>query len=435
MNLFGTMNVRENNIFVGEINTIELAKRFGTPLYVMDEEQIRDNCRRFRKAMESENQSNKVAYAGKAFLTKAIVQIVKDEELYLDVVSGGEVYTAIVSEFPMERVYFHGNNKTIEEIKLGIKAGVGNFVVDNMMELENINNICEAYGRRQDILLRIIPGIEAHTHKYIKTGQIDSKFGFTLLEDNIFRVVKAIGEFKNINLKGLHCHIGSQIFDIEPYKEAVRIMMSLMKSINTNFKINMTELNLGGGFGIYYGEGDDPKTIEEYCAGILEELAICSERLQMKTPNIIIEPGRSIVGNSGITLYTIGGVKEIPNIKKYVSVDGGMTDNIRPSLYSAQYQGLIANNVENSEEALVTVSGKCCESGDVLINDISLPMVKKGDILAVLSTGAYCYSMSSNYNKIPKAPVVLVGKLGPRLICKRETYEDMLRNELELEII
>lgn len=435
MNLFGTMNVRENNLFVGEISTIELAKRFGTPLYVMDEEQIRDNCRRFKKAMKSEDKSNKVAYAGKAFLTKAIVQIMKDEELCLDVVSGGEVYTAMVSEFPMDRVYFHGNNKTIEEIKLGIKAGVGNFVVDNMMELESINNICEAYGKKQDILLRIIPGIEAHTHEYIKTGQIDSKFGFTLLEDNIFRVVKAIGEFKNINLKGLHCHIGSQIFDIEPYKEAVRIMMSLMNSINNKFKINMTELNLGGGFGIYYGEGDDPKTIEEYCEGILEEVAICSERLQMETPNIIIEPGRSIVGNSGITLYTIGGVKEIPNIKKYVSVDGGMTDNIRPSLYSAQYQGLIANNVKNSEEVLVTVSGKCCESGDVLINEISLPMVKKGDILAVLSTGAYCYSMSSNYNKIPKAPVVLVGKLGPRLICKRETYEDMLRNELELEII
>ncbi|WP_346888707.1 diaminopimelate decarboxylase [Clostridium sp. UBA1056] len=435
MNLFGTMNIRENNLFVGEINTIELAKRFGTPLYVMDEEQIRENCRRFRKAMKSKGNNNKVAYAGKAFLTKAIVQIIKDEELCLDVVSGGEVYTAIVSEFPMERAYFHGNNKTIEEIKLGIKAGVGTFVVDNMMELENINNICEAYGKKQDILLRIIPGIEAHTHEYIKTGQIDSKFGFTLLANNIFGVVKAIGEFENINLKGLHCHIGSQIFDIEPYKEAVRVMMNLMNSINNNFQVNMTELNLGGGFGIYYGEGDDPKTIEEYCDGILNEVEICSSKLQIKNPNIIIEPGRSVVGNSGITLYTIGGVKEIPNIKRYVSVDGGMTDNIRPSLYSAQYQGLIANNVENNEEALVTVSGKCCESGDVLINDISLPMVRKGDIFAVLSTGAYCYSMSSNYNKIPKAPVVLVGKLGPRLICKRETYEDMLRNELDLEII
>ncbi|MEW8995551.1 diaminopimelate decarboxylase [Clostridium sp.] len=435
MNLFGTMNVRENNLFVGEINTLELVKKFGTPLYVMDEEQIRDNCRRYMKAMETKGRNNKVAYAGKAFLTKAIVQIMKSEGLCLDVVSGGEVYTAIVSEFPMDKVYFHGNNKTIEEIKLGIKAGVGTFIVDNMMELENINNICEVYGKTQDILLRIIPGIEAHTHEYIKTGQIDSKFGFTLLEDNIFRVVKTISELENINLKGLHCHIGSQIFDIEPYKEAVRVMMNLMNSINSHFEINMTELNLGGGFGIYYGEGDDPKTIEEYCSGILNEVEICSRKLQMKTPDIIIEPGRSIVGNSGITLYTIGGVKEIPNIKKYVSVDGGMTDNIRPSLYSAQYQGLIANNVENNEETLVTISGKCCESGDVLINDISLPMVKKGDILAVLSTGAYCYSMSSNYNKIPKAPVVLVGKLGPRLICKRETYEDMLRNELDLYII
>jgi len=400
MNLFGTMNVRENNLFVGGINTLELVKKFGTPLYVMDEEQIRDNCRRYMKAMGAKMNDNKVAYAGKAFLTKAIVQVMKNEGLCLDVVSGGEIYTAIVSEFPMDN-----------------------------------NNICEVYGKTQDILLRIIPGIEAHTHEYIKTGQIDSKFGFTLLEDNIFRVVKSISELQNINLKGLHCHIGSQIFDIEPYREAVRIMINLMNNINNHFQISMTELNLGGGFGIYYGEGDDPKTIEEYCAGILNEVESCSRKLQMKNPNIIIEPGRSIVGNSGITLYTIGGVKEIPNIKKYVSVDGGMTDNIRPSLYSAQYQGLIANNVENNEEAMVTISGKCCESGDVLINDISLPKVKKGDILAVLSTGAYCYSMSSNYNKIPKAPVVLVGKLGPRLICKRETYEDMLRNELDLDII
>jgi diaminopimelate decarboxylase len=435
MNLFGTMNVKENNLFVGEINTLELVKKFGTPLYVMDEEQIRDNCRRYMKAMGAKRNDNKIAYAGKAFLTKAIVQIMKNEGLCLDVVSGGEIYTAIVSEFPMDKVYFHGNNKTTEEIKLGIKADVGTFIVDNMMELENINNICEIYGKTQDILLRIIPGIEAHTHEYIKTGQIDSKFGFTLLEDNIFRVVKSISELKNINLKGLHCHIGSQIFDIEPYREAVRIMINLINNINHNFGISMTELNLGGGFGIYYGEGDNPKTIEEYCDGILNEVETCSRKLQIKKPNLIIEPGRSIVGNSGITLYTIGGVKEIPNIKKYVSVDGGMTDNIRPSLYSAQYQGLIANNVENNEEAMVTISGKCCESGDVLINDISLPMVKKGDILAVLSTGAYCYSMSSNYNKIPKAPVVLVGKLGARLICKRETYEDMLRNELDLDII
>lgn len=434
MNLFGTMEIRNNYLFIGGTSTVELAERFETPLYVMDEEQIRDNCRRYLKAMKAKV-NNKVVYAGKAFLTKAIVQIMKSEGLCLDVVSGGEVYTALVSGFPMKKIYFHGNNKTLEEIKLAVKSGVGTFVVDNMMELENINKVCEAYGSTQDILLRIIPGIEAHTHDYIKTGQIDSKFGFTLLENNIYKVVKSIDELKNIKLRGLHCHIGSQIFDLEPYREAVRVMMNLMKDINNNCGVNITELNLGGGFGIYYGEGDDPKTIEEYCSAILDEVDLCSESLNMKTPNIIIEPGRSIVGNSGITLYTIGGVKEIPNIKKYVSVDGGMTDNIRPSLYSAQYQGMIANNVENKDETLVTISGKCCESGDVLINDISLPTIKNGDILAVLSTGAYCYSMSSNYNKIPKAPVVLVGKLGPRIICKRETYEDMLRNELDLEII
>lgn len=434
MNLFGTMDIRENVLYVGGVSTLDLINKYGTPLYVMDEEQIRANCRRFLRGISNLG-DNRVAYAGKAFFTKAVAQIIKEEGLYLDAVSGGEVYTALVSGFPMEKVYFHGNNKTIEEIKLGIKAGVGTFVVDNIMELENINRICEAYGVTQDILLRVTPGIEAHTHKFIRTGQIDSKFGFTLLEDNIYKVAKTIKHYENIKLRGLHCHIGSQIFDVEPYREATRVMLALLNNVNRNCNLNLTELNLGGGFGIYYGEEDEPKTIEEYCNAILDEVNKYTNKYHMNRPRIIIEPGRSIVGNSGITLYTIGGVKEIPNVKKYVSVDGGMTDNIRPSLYSAHYQGLIANNVRCSEEDIVTISGKCCESGDVLINDISLPSVKKGDYLAVLSTGAYCYSMSSNYNKIPKAPVVLVGKLGPRLICKRETYEDLIRNEIGIEVI
>lgn len=433
MNLLKRMDVKNNNLYFGNINTITLVKKYGTPLYVMDEDQIRDNCRRFIKAMNID-ENNKVAYAGKAFLTKAIVQIMKEEGMHLDLVSGGEIYTALVSEFPMEKVYFHGNNKTIEEIKLGVKSRVGTFVVDNLAELENINEVCERYGVSQEVLLRVIPGIEAHTHEYIKTGQIDSKFGFSLLNDNIYNVVEYVKKLKNIKLKGIHCHIGSQIFDLDPYRDAVKIMITLLNNINKRCNLNLTELNLGGGFGIYYQEGDNPKSIEEYCTAILNEVTKLCKKLKIKRPNIIIEPGRSIVGNSGITLYTIGGVKEIPHIKKYISVDGGMTDNIRPSLYSAQYQGIIANKVIDNNKVMVTVSGKCCESGDVLINDISLPRVKEGDVLAVLYTGAYCYSMSSNYNKIPKAPVVLVGKLGPRLICKRETYEDMIRNELSLDI-
>lgn len=434
MNLFGTMEIKDNVLYIGGVSTLDLINKYGTPLYVMDEEQIRANCRRFLRGIRNLG-DNRVAYAGKAFLTKAIAQIIKEEGLYLDAVSGGEVYTALISGFPMEKVYFHGNNKTMEEIKLGIRAGVGTFVVDNIMELENINKVCEAYGVTQDILLRVTPGIEAHTHKFIRTGQIDSKFGFTLLEDNIYKVVKAIKHYENIRLKGLHCHIGSQIFDVEPYREATRVMLALLNNVNTSCSFNLTELNLGGGFGIYYGEGDEPRTIEEYCNAILEEVNKYTNEYHMRRPRIIIEPGRSIVGNSGITLYTIGGMKEIPNVKKYVSVDGGMTDNIRPSLYSAHYQGLIANNVKGNKEDIVTISGRCCESGDVLINDITLPSVKKGDYLAVLSTGAYCYAMSSNYNKIPKAPVVLVGRLGPRLICKRETYEDLIRNEIGIEVI
>lgn len=431
MNLFGKMEVNNNELFIGGISARDLANQYGTPLYVMDESQIRDNCRRYLNSMRGNG--NRVVYAGKAFLTKAIVQVMKDEGMCLDVVSGGEVYTAAVSGFPMKNVFFHGNNKTYEEIKLAVKMGVGTFIVDNYMELDNIDRICEKYGVIQEIFIRVIPGIEAHTHDYIKTGQIDSKFGFTLLDGNIIKVVEHIKELKNIKLKGIHCHIGSQIFELEPYRETVRVMLNLLNNINKSCGLNLDTVNLGGGFGIYYEEGDEPKTIEEYCSCILDQARLTARAIGMEIPSIIIEPGRSIVGNSGVTLYTIGGIKDIPNMKRYVSVDGGMTDNIRPSLYSAHYQGVIANRVKGERSSVVTISGKCCESGDVLINDIMLPDVKPGDLLAVLSTGAYCYSMSSNYNKIPKAPVILIGENGPRLICRRETYEDMIRNELGYE--
>ncbi|MEW8956573.1 diaminopimelate decarboxylase [Clostridium sp.] len=434
MNLHGSMSIRNNNLYIGEINSLDLAREFGTPLYVMDEELIRRNCRRYLKAMKSQR-GNKVAYAGKAFLTIAMAQIVKEEGLCLDVVSGGELYTAYTSGFPMEKIYFHGNNKTLEEIHMGLKFKVGTFVVDNFTELDNINRLCESLNTKQDVILRVIPGIEAHTHDYIRTGQVDSKFGFSLLENNLFKAVERISTLENINLKGLHCHIGSQIFEIEPYRDSVKIMMGLMKEIKERFNIELRELNLGGGFGIHYSLEDKPREIEEYCSAILEEVeAYCSDN-GCKIPKLIIEPGRSIVGNSGITLYTIGGVKDIPNIKTYVSVDGGMTDNIRPSLYSAKYECLIANKAENTTKGSVTISGKCCESGDVLINDTLLPKVQAGDTLAVMSTGAYCYSMSSNYNKIPKAPVVLVRFNEVKLICKRESYEDMLKNELGLRAI
>jgi diaminopimelate decarboxylase len=396
----------------------------------MDEHLIRDNCRRFYSAFKGFKEQNKVAYAGKAFLTIAMCEIIKQEGLYLDVVSGGELYTAYKADFPLEKVYFHGNNKTIDEIYMAVKLGVGTFVVDNSKEIEIVNEAAKEKGIVQRIILRITPGIEAHTHEYIKTGQIDSKFGFTTLNNELEGVVKTVLSLSNIKLAGLHCHIGSQIFELEPYRDAVRIMTSIIKDIKEKFSYNIEELDLGGGFGVYYNEGDEPKEIEEFCRVIIEETNIKCKEHRIKHPILVIEPGRSIVANAGITLYTVGAIKDIPLVRKYVAVDGGMTDNIRPALYNAEYQCVLVSKVSEPCMEVVTIAGKCCESGDILIEGVKLPKVTSGDIIAVLTTGAYGYSMSNNYNKIPKAPVVLVSEGHHRLICKRQTYKDMISNEV-----
>lgn len=432
MEFFGTTEVKDNELYIGGVSAVELAKEYGTPLYVFDEEFIRRKCRRYYDAFGVRERGNRVAYAGKAFLTLAMCQLVAEEGLCLDVVSGGELYTAVKSKFPLDRVYFHGNNKTFEEIDMGIKYGVGKFVVDNFYEIERINEIAKYHDKVQKILLRITPGIEAHTHDYIKTGQIDSKFGFTILNNNTLNAVKRAIELPNIELVGLHCHIGSQIFDIAPYEDAVDVMLSLIASIKEQLGYEMKELDLGGGFGIHYRSGDKPRTIEEFCTAILSKADRTAAELNITLPSLTIEPGRSIVGKAGTTLYTVGSIKEIPEIRKYVSVDGGMTDNIRPALYKAEYECVIANKVEDSAKEKVTISGKCCESGDILLNDVQIPKPQSGDILAVLSTGAYGYSMSSNYNKIPRAAVVFVKDGQSKLICRRQSYEDVISNELSL---
>ncbi|WP_040210194.1 diaminopimelate decarboxylase [Clostridium polynesiense] len=430
MKLFGTMNLNENILCVGGVKVTSLAQKYGTPLYVMDEQLIRGTCRRYLNAFDAVEGINRVAYAGKAFLTLSMCRLIQEEGLWLDVVSGGELYTAYKAGFPMEKVYFHGNNKTIEEIELGVRLGAGRFVVDNYYEIDNLNKIAESYGKVQKVLLRITPGIEAHTHSYIKTGQIDSKFGFSTLGDGVMEAVKMAEELPNIELMGIHCHIGSQIFEITPYEETCDIMMDLIARIYENTGHMLKELDLGGGFGIYYNEGDSPKSIEEYCNAIINRINKCSGELGIPVPILTIEPGRSIVGNAGITLYTVGSIKEIPEINKYVAVDGGMTDNIRPALYSAQYECIVANRVIQEARERVTISGKCCESGDILLKGISIPKVYSGDILAVLSTGAYGFSMSSNYNKIPKPAVVMINHGQERLIFKRESYEDIIKNEV-----
>ncbi|MBI6054690.1 diaminopimelate decarboxylase [Clostridium perfringens] len=429
MKLFGSMKVEGNELYVGGVKASDLSKEYGTPLYVIDEELVRGNCRRYYNAMKCEERGNRVTYAGKAFINMSMCNLVNEENLYLDVVSGGELYTAYKAGFPLERIYFHGNNKSDYEIDLGVRLGIGRFIVDNIHELEVLNSIAQEYGRVQKVYLRITPGVEAHTHEYIKTGQLDSKFGFPVIGDTVYDAIKRAMELEYIELNGLHCHIGSQIFDLEPFEDTTEIMLNLINDIKETLGYEIKELDLGGGFGIYYTEGDKPKEIEEYCSVIINKADEICRKLNMNVPILSIEPGRSIVGNAGLTLYTVGAIKEIPNIRKYVSVDGGMSDNIRPALYSANYESLIANRVFDNSKEIVTVAGKCCESGDVLLNSIEMPRMETGDILAIMSTGAYGHSMANNYNRIPKAAVVSVSNGISKVMCKRETYEDLLRNE------
>jgi diaminopimelate decarboxylase len=432
MEFFGTTEIKDNVLHIGGVNMAMLAAEYKTPLYIIDEALVREKCSRYCKNFKVIDRGNRVCYAGKAFLTIAMCQIIDSEGLYLDVVSGGELYTAIKSKFPMEKIYFHGNNKTLEEIEMGIDNNVGRFVVDNLHEIDMISEIAARKNKIQKILLRITPGIEAHTHEYIKTGQIDSKFGFTLLHNNTIEAVKKAISISNIQLEGLHAHIGSQIFEFAPYIDEVDIMLSLIKHIKDELGYEIKELDLGGGFGIHYKDGDEPKKIEEFCEIICNRADAKARELEIKLPMLVIEPGRSIIGKAGTTLYTIGSIKDIPGIRKYVAVDGGMTDNIRPALYNAEYECLIANRVTSNINENVTICGKCCESGDILMSDALIPRAESGDILAMISTGAYGYSMSSNYNKIPRPAVVLVKDAKAKLICKREEYEDIVKNELFL---
>ncbi len=431
MKLFGTMKVQDNQLAIGGVFAKDLVKEYGSPLYVFDEALIREYCKDYRRYFKCEENNNRVAFAGKAFLTVQMCKLLKEENMSLDVVSGGELYTAYKAGFPLERVMFHGNNKTLDEIELGVKLGVGNFVVDNYYEMEALNDAAKECNKVQNIYLRITPGIEAHTHDYIKTGQIDSKFGFapvgTVIEDAIKKAIS----LKHINLTGIHCHIGSQIFELEPYEDAVEIMLELVRKTKEDLGYLIKEVDFGGGFGIYYTEEDKPKTTEEYCSVIINKVEEVCARTGQERPTLTIEPGRSIVANAGLTLYTVGSIKKIPSVRKYVSVDGGMTDNIRPALYNAKYECIVANRIEDIADETVTISGKCCESGDILLENVKLPPVESNDILAIMTTGAYGYSMSSNYNKIPRPAVVMVKDNSARLICRRESYEDLLRNDVE----
>lgn len=426
------LNVNEKGVLtIGGVDTLELAKKYGTPLYVMDEEFLRKNCRVYKDAMDKHYGGNGlVLYASKAFSCVKMCKIAKEEGLGLDVVSGGELYTAKKADFPMEKVYFHGNNKTADEINFAVECGVGTIIADNVYELDTINEAAGKKGIRQRIMFRIKPGIDAHTHDFIRTGQIDSKFGVALENGEAMQAYKKAAEMSNIKVSGVHCHIGSQIFDLEPFEEAAKVMMNFIGDLH-DLGIETEELNLGGGYGIKYLESHDPVDYDKYIEAVSEVVKKAAAQRNVKLPKILMEPGRSIAAPAGITLYTVGAVKKIPNVRTYVSVDGGMGDNPRYILYQSEYEVLLADNPLAKKTQTVTIAGKCCESGDLLAKDIKIPEVKAGDTLAILATGAYNYSMASNYNRIPRPPVVMVNGGKSYIAVKRETYEDIIKNDME----
>ena len=421
-----SVNEQGNLAFAG-VDTITLAKKYGTPLFVMDEERIRNNMRTYIAAMKKYfGEGSRPLFASKALCVKRIYEIAKEENMGIDIVSSGELYVARAAGFPLENAYFHGNNKTDADITFALDCGLGNFVVDNREELDEIQRQASERGIRQKILIRLSPGIDPHTHAKIATGSVDSKFGVAIETGQAEELVKYALTLSAIDLQGFHCHVGSQIFDCEPFCDAADIMLDFVAQMKKECGFVAKVVNLGGGFGVRYVE-DDPvidvaKNIEQVSAHVKENC----ERLNIERPAILMEPGRSIVADAGITLYSVGSVKSITGYKNYVSVDGGMTDNPRYTLYQSQYSALIANRATAERDLVATIAGRCCESGDLLAENVALTTPSRGDILAVLVTGAYNYAMSSNYNRIPRPAMVMIDKDGrDYLAVRRETFADV----------
>ncbi|MBY7143450.1 diaminopimelate decarboxylase [Virgibacillus sp. NKC19-3] len=421
---------QDGHLQIGGVDTIELAEKYGTPLYVYDVSIIRDNCRAFVNTFRDLNVEAKVAYGSKAFSSIAMLEVIKEEGLCLDVVSEGELYTALQADFPTERIHLHGNNKSLSELEMAITHNIGCIVVDNFLEIELISSILKKHNKQVDVLMRVTPGVESETHQYIMTGNEDSKFGFNLKNGQAEEAFHVLYGHESIHFKGLHCHIGSQIFETERFLMATNVLFENIKKWNAAVDYVPEVLNLGGGFGIRYTEKDSPIPLNSYVEDLVKTVQSHSEDLGISMPEIWIEPGRAIAGEAGITLYTVGAMKQIPNVRHYISVDGGMTDNLRPALYGAEYEAVVANKVNHPADNTVSIAGKCCESGDMLIWDLLVPDINDGDILAVFSTGAYGYSMANHYNRIPKAAVVFVENGIDKLVVRRETYADVVKNDL-----
>ena len=432
MILFEHFGVNElGHLTIGGADAVELAKEFGTPAYILDENVIRENCRTYlRAAREHFGADALPLYASKALCFTGIYKIAAEEGLGVDCVSSGEIFTAARAGFPTEKIYFHGNNKTDADIRFALDNKVGTFVVDNVEELEALSAEAAKRGITQRILLRITPGIDPHTHRAIMTGNVDSKFGSAIVTGQAMDIVKRAINAKNVDLAGLHCHIGSQIFDIEPFSDAADIMVRFIADIEKECGYVIRELNLGGGLGVRYTEHDRGIDYADAIKQIAAVVTSICEKNGVKMPKIILEPGRSLVAAAGATLYTVGSVKNIPDFRTYISVDGGMPDNPRYALYQSQYTALIANKANEERTLRATIAGRCCESGDLLGENIDIQNAKRGDILAVLVTGAYNHSMASNYNRLPRPPIVMVKDGVARLAVRRESFEDLCHNDI-----
>jgi diaminopimelate decarboxylase len=428
-----TAEIRDGHLHVGGVDMVELARSEGTALYVMDEAHLRNQMREYVKWTRYHWQDVEVLYAMKAFTAVAMVQMLAEEGLSVLTASGGELAIALAGGMPPERIYMHGNNKTPQELAEAVEAGVRRIIADSLEELDRISAIATERGVEQPVLIRVTPGIRPDTHGYIQTGQNDSKFGFGLNHGLAMDGVNRALELPGVDLMGLHMHIGSQIFALQSYAKAIEVVVEFMEEIRRQAGYTVRELDTGGGLGIAYGLPDEPSTIEQYGKVIVDGIKEECERHDLPVPKMMVEPGRSMVANAGVSLYTVGTIKEVPETRTYVAVDGGMTDNIRPALYDAEYECLIANKADQPRSDVVTVAGKHCETGDLLAVDAPIQPVELGDVLCVCSTGAYCRTMASNYNSQVRPAVVFVGDGRAKVVVRRETYDDLLRGEVGLQ--
>ena len=421
---------KDGHFAVGGYDTVELAREFGTPLYVLDETKMRSMCKKYITGAAKYFKNSKILYASKALSFKGAYRIADSEGLCADTVSSGEIFTALAAGFPAEKIYFHGNNKTHDDIEYALKNNIGCFIADNIAELDCIDSTALSLNKHPNVILRITPGIDPHTHVKISTGRVDSKFGSSIETGQAMEFTKHALQKKNLKLLGFHCHVGSQSFDPKPFLDAADLMFKFIYDVKCETGFEATALNLGGGFGVRYIPEQKNLDIDFMLEKIGANVKQNCEKYALNEPEMLFEPGRSLVAAAGVTLYTVGNIKTIPGYKSYVSIDGGMTDNPRYALYEAPYYCLIANKADKAADFKADIAGRCCESGDIIQPDVMLQNPKPGDILAVCVTGAYNYSMASNYNRLPRPALVMVSKDGARLGIRRESLEDLVRNDI-----